>query len=124
MNKSRPVNLDLSTVRLPITAYVSLLHRVSGVVMLGGILLLIWMLDISLSSSEGFSELQAILAETWAKVVLLLVLAALTYHLVAGIKHLIMDMGIGETLEGGKLGAKLTLAAFAVLVILEGVWLW
>ena len=92
--------------------------------MLGGILLLIWMLDISLSSSEGFSELQTILAETWAKVVLLLVLAALTYHLVAGIKHLIMDMGIGETLEGGKLGAKLTLAAFAVLVILEGVWLW
>lgn len=124
MNKSRPVNLDLSTVRLPITAYVSILHRVSGVVMLGGILLLVWMLDISLSSSEGFSELQAILAETWAKVVLWLVLAALTYHLVAGVKHLVMDMGIGETLEGGKLGAKLTLAAFFVLVILEGVWLW
>ena len=92
--------------------------------MLGGILLLVWMLDISLSSSEGFSELQAILAETWAKVVLWLVLAALTYHLVAGVKHLVMDMGIGETLEGGKLGAKLTLAAFFVLVILEGVWLW
>ena len=124
MNKSRPVNLDLSTVRLPITAYVSILHRVSGVVILGGVLLLVWMLDISLSSSEGFSELQAILAETWAKVVLWLVLAALTYHLVAGVKHLVMDMGIGETLEGGKLGAKLTLAAFFVLVILEGVWLW
>lgn len=124
VNKNRPVNLDLSTISLPITGYVSFLHRVSGVVLLGGILVLLWMLDLSLSSAEGFEKLKEILAAPLAKIVLWGVLAALAYHFVAGVKHLIMDLGIGESLEGGKLGARIALVCAAILIVLTGVWIW
>lgn len=124
MNKKRPVNLELSTIKFPITAIVSILHRISGVALLAGILILMWMLDVSLSSEEGFASLQETLNLPLAKIVLWAVLAALAYHLMAGIRHLIMDLGVGETLEGGRLGAKLVFLATFVLVVLAGVWIW
>jgi succinate dehydrogenase / fumarate reductase cytochrome b subunit len=52
------------------------------------------------------------------------VLAALIYHSVAGIKHLIMDLGIGESLEGGILGAKLVMCISALLILLAGAMIW
>ncbi len=124
MNTNRPVNLDLSTIKFPITAIVSITHRVSGVVMLGGILVLMWMLDVSLSSEEGFNSIKETLQAPLAKLILWGVLAALAYHTVAGIRHLIMDLGIGETLEGGKLGATLTVVVSIILIILAGLWVW
>lgn len=124
MNKNRPVNLDISTIKLPVTAYVSILHRVSGVVLLAGVLILLWMLDTSLSSQEGFDSLKEILTAPFAKIVLWGVLAALAYHFVAGVRHLIMDMGVGESLEGGKLSAKIALFFSIVLIVLAGVWIW
>ena len=42
----------------------------------------------------------------------------------AGVRHLIMDMGIGETLEGGKLGSKIVIVISVVLIVLVGVWVW
>lgn len=59
-----------------------------------------------------------------AKFVVWVLLSGLMYHLTAGIRHLIMDLGIGETLEGGKLGAKLVFIISAVLIVLMGVWIW
>ena len=51
------------------------------------------------------------------------VLSGLAYHFVAGIKHLIMDLGIGESLEGGALLAKLTVSVAALLIVLAGFWI-
>ena len=82
------------------------------------------MLDVSLSSEEGFNSVRETLSLPLAKLVVWAVLAALAYHLIAGIRHLMMDMGVGETLEGGRLGAKLVLLFSIVLVALAGVWLW
>ncbi len=124
MNKNRPVNLDIGTIQFPITAIVSITHRVTGMVSLAGMLILMWMLDVSLDSRESFEFLLEIMANPLAKFVLWGVLAALAYHLVAGLRHLIMDIGIGETLEGGKAGAKVTIAISVILIILAGVWLW
>ena len=124
MNDKRPVNLDIGSIRLPITAYVSILHRVSGVVLLVLAGVGLWMLDVSLSSETGFAELQTALASFWVKLVLWALIAALAYHLTAGIRHLVMDMGIGESLRGGVLGARLVLVISVVLTILAGVWLW
>lgn len=124
MNKNRPVNLDLSTIRFPITAIVSITHRVTGVVSLAGVLILMWMFDASLASEDSFGALQELLHNPLAKFVLWGVLAALAYHLCAGVKHLIMDMGFGETLEGGKSAAKATIAFAVVLIVLAGVWVW
>lgn len=124
MNTNRPVNLDLYTVNFPITAIVSILHRVSGVVLLGGVIILLWMLDMSLSSEEGFNSLQETLQAPLAKIILWGVLAALAYHLVAGIRHLIMDLGVGETLEAGKRGAVISIAISIILILLAGYWVW
>jgi len=122
VNKNRPVNLDLSTVKFPITAIVSILHRISGVITLGGVIILMWLLDASLASEESFLSLQEHLANPLVQFIVWAVLAALGYHLVMGTRHLIMDMGIGETLEGGRLGAKLAIFA-AVVVILGAGWI-
>ncbi|MYM62757.1 succinate dehydrogenase, cytochrome b556 subunit [Pseudomaricurvus sp. HS19] len=124
MNKNRPVNLDLATIKLPITAYVSILHRVSGVILFAGVAILLSMLDCSLDSAESFASLQNSLQQPLIQFLIWGTLAALAYHMVAGVRHLIMDCGIGETLEGGRLGAKILLVVAIVLIILAGVWVW
>lgn len=124
MNKNRPVNLDISTIKLPITAYVSILHRVSGVILFAGIAILLAMLDSSLASEQSFADLKDGLASPVCKFIVWATLSALVYHMVAGIRHLIMDAGIGETLEGGQAGAKIALVVAVILILLVGVWVW
>lgn len=124
VNSKRPVNLDISTIHFPIPAIASILHRVSGIVAFVGIAFLLYGLDLSLSSQTGFSSVADVMAHPLAKLVIWGTLSALAYHLVAGIRHLIMDMGVGETLEGGRLSAKITFAVSVVLIILLGVWIW
>ncbi len=85
---------------------------------------MLYALDKSLASEEGFAEVKACLTSPFAKLVTWGLLSALLYHLVAGVRHLIMDLGIGETLEGGKLGSKIVLAVSVVLIVLVGVWVW
>lgn len=124
MKTNRPVNLDLTTVKFPITAIVSIMHRITGVALLAGVLILMWMLDLSLSSEEGFKTVAQMMGAPLAKIIVWGVLAALAYHTVAGIRHLIMDLGIGETLEGGKMGAAIVVGASVILIVLAGVWVW
>jgi succinate dehydrogenase / fumarate reductase cytochrome b subunit len=64
------------------------------------------------------------MTSVWAKLGVWGVLSALIYHSVAGVKHLIMDAGIGETLEGGQMAAKMVFAVSAVLIVLGGLWIW
>jgi succinate dehydrogenase / fumarate reductase, cytochrome b subunit len=124
VNSQRPVNLDLRTIKLPITAYTSILHRVSGVILFLGIILMLFALDKSLASEEGFAEVKAYLTSPLVKLIVWGLLSALLYHLVAGVRHLIMDMGVGESLEGGKLGSKIVIAVSAVVIVLAGIWIW
>ncbi|WP_237057593.1 succinate dehydrogenase, cytochrome b556 subunit [Microbulbifer sediminum] len=124
MNKDRPVNLDISTIKLPAAALVSILHRVSGVVLFAVVALLLYMLDASLSSEQGFADTAALFSSVPAKLLLWASLAALTYHLIAGVRHLLMDLGIGESLEGGRRGAVLVLVVSVIVILLTGVWLW
>lgn len=124
MNDNRPVNLDLFTIKQPIPAIASIIHRVSGLLLFFGIAILIYMLDQSLSSEQSFKELQECFSGLFAKLVLWGLLSSLIYHLVAGFKHLLMDFGIGETLEGAQLGAKLTLGISIILIIVTGVAIW
>jgi succinate dehydrogenase / fumarate reductase cytochrome b subunit len=121
---TRPVNLDIGTMRLPITAWASITHRASGVFLFVAMAVLIWMLDASLRSPESFASLQQTLTSIPAKLVLWVILAGAAYHSAAGIKHLVMDFGIGETMEGGVLGARITIASAVVLAVLAGVWIW
>ncbi len=124
MKKNRPVNLDLMTIRMPINAIVSILHRISGVFIFLAIPMLLWMFQLSVSSQLGFAQLQECLTSPLSKLVMWGVLSAFIYHLVAGIRHLIMDMGIGEEKQSGRLAAKISLAISIVLIVALGVWLW
>ena len=124
MKDNRPVNLDIGTMRLPITAWVSISHRISGVVLFVASIGMLWALDTSLSSAEGFARLGELLTSVPAKAALWVVGTALIYHTLAGIKHLIMDFGIGEGMEGGILGSRLVIGASVVLSVLLGVSLW
>lgn len=124
MKNQRPVNLDISTIKLPVTAVVSILHRLSGVFLFAGVAVLLWMLAASLASEESFIALQETLSNPLCQFVIWSVLAALAYHTVAGIRHVFMDCGIGESLKGGQRGAMLVLVLAAVLMVLAGVWLW
>lgn len=124
MNDNRPVNLDLFTIKQPIPAIASILHRISGLLLFIFAAFLICALDQSLSSEESFLGLQETLSGGLVKLTVWVVLSSLIYHLVAGLKHLLMDLGVGETLEGGQLGAKLTLGISVVLIIVTGVAIW
>ncbi|MEH6591496.1 MAG: succinate dehydrogenase, cytochrome b556 subunit [Halioglobus sp.] len=124
MKDKRPVNLDIGTMRLPITAWASITHRASGVFIFAGMAVLLWALDASLRSPESFADLQACLANPLMKFVIWAVVAGLIYHTVAGVKHLLMDVGIGETFEGGSRGARIVIGVSAVLILLAGIWIW
>ena len=119
----RPVNLDIGTIALPITAIASILHRVSGVVLFFGSGILLWLLDLSLRSPEDFAQAAALLQTPLFLLLVWGVTAALLYHMCAGVRHLLMDLGIGESLEGGRRGALLMFVASAVLILLAGWYL-
>ena len=124
MNDKRPVNLDLSTIKFPVTAIASITHRVTGVAIFLALPILLWMLDRSLASPESFADLKALMTSPLVKLVVWAILAVLLYHLVAGIRHLVMDAGVGESLEGGRRGAKLVFIISVVLILLVGGWIW
>jgi|TARA_R110000868_G_scaffold35289_3_gene126659 succinate dehydrogenase / fumarate reductase cytochrome b subunit len=120
----RPVNLDIGSMRLPITAWASITHRASGVFLFFAMVFLVWALDMSLRSPEDFAVLQDTLTGPLAKLILWAIVAGLIYHALAGIKHIIMDFGIGESFEGGALGARLVIGLSVVLTLLAGVLIW
>ena len=119
MNK-RPVNLDLTTIRLPLSAILSILHRISGVIIFLGMPILLWMFGQSLSSEADFLDLQKMLDNTFYKLVFLGILAALSYHIIAGIKHLFMDKGIGESKASAKIAARLVIFFTVIAFIFLG----
>ena len=124
MNKQRPVNLDLSTIKMHPAANASILHRVSGVIMVFAIGILLLTLSTTLSSAEGFAQIQGYLDGFFFRFIIFGCLSALTYHLLAGVRHLLMDLGHFEELASGNISAKVIIVTWLVLSAVIGVWLW
>lgn len=124
VKKSRPVNLDLQTMRFPLTAIASILHRVSGVITFVALAVLLWLLNLSLSSSDGFSTAVSITDSFFVKFVLWGILTALFYHIVLGIRHLLMDLGYFEEMETGLASTKVSFVIVAILSVFAGVLVW
>ncbi|QYK00079.1 succinate dehydrogenase cytochrome b556 subunit [Shewanella psychrotolerans] len=124
VKKQRPVHLDLQTIRFPATAIASILHRVSGVIMLFAVGILIWLLSESLASAESFAGIQSLFDNFFVKFVVWGILTALGYHLVVGVRHLIMDTGRWEELDSGNTSAKVAFVIAATLSIIAGIWVW
>jgi succinate dehydrogenase / fumarate reductase cytochrome b subunit len=124
MNQKRPVNLDLRTIKFPLPAIGSILHRISGFILFFFIPLFLWALGQSLSSAKGFAEVSQCLGNPVLKFFVWAFLSALIYHLLAGIRHLFMDIGIGENLGSARRGTSIVFILSVVLIILLGWWLW
>jgi len=124
MNKRlRPINLQL-TKYLPLPAIASITHRISGVILFVGLGFLLYLLDESLRSAQGLEQARASLAQPIPKLLIFFVLATLIYHFVAGIRHLLLDFEIGDSLEGARLASKVTFGVSIAMILLTGVWLW
>lgn len=123
VRSARPKNLNLFTIRFPLTAITSIMHRVSGFVLFLLIPVALWVLQLSLDSL-GFDRLQGFMSSIPAKLIIWLLLAPFCYHLVAGIRHLLSDLHFGNTRAGGKRASIVTLIVSFVLFILVGIWLW
>ena len=124
VNKPRPKNLNLLTIRFPIPAIISILHRLSGVFLFLLIPIILCGLDCSLSSESSFQKLHNSLTTPLTKVLVWLLLAPFLYHFVAGIRHLLMDMNIGVELKSGRLSALLVIMMTILLLVLAGIYLW
>lgn len=125
MNKKRPVNLDLRTIKQPLPAITSILHRVTGVALFFGAIFMMYILSLSLESQSGFDEAAVMLSDSFfARLIAWGLVSALLYHFFAGIKHLIMDAGHLEEIESGHKASQVTLIISAVSILLAGVWIW
>ncbi|MGC6480636.1 MAG: succinate dehydrogenase, cytochrome b556 subunit [Porticoccaceae bacterium] len=124
MKTKRPVNLDIGSIKLPITSYVSILHRVSGVVLFFAVALLLCVFDASLESEQSFQSLKESFASPLIQFVTWAALAALAYHFVAGIRHLIMDLGFGEdSFESGRRSAWVVVVVAILLMVAISGWI-
>lgn len=126
MSPDRPVNLPLSrlAMAMPVTAAASILHRITGIVLFAGVFFLCYLLDLAATDSAGFEQAAGVLAAPHGKLALWVVLTSLAYHVVAGIRHLLLDFHIGDTLSGGRAGAWISLAVALVAGVVLAVWLW
>ena len=124
MDNKRPVNLDIGTIKLPITSYVSILHRVSGVILFFSVAIFLWMLESSLASEESFNQLAETLNSPICQFIIWGSLAALAYPAIAGIRHLIMDMGFGEdSFQSGRNSAWVAVVLAIVVISLIAWWI-
>lgn len=124
MHDSRPKNLNLFTIRFPIPAIASILHRVSGVILFLAIPLILCALKSSLMSEQDFNDIHQALDGPIPKFILWALLSSFIFHFVAGIRHLLMDINIGVELKSGRLGAIAVFAIAILLIVLTGIWLW
>lgn len=123
MPRYRPVEISPASY-LPVTAVASITHRITGVALFAGLAYLLWLLDMALASEEGFVRAAGFIQTPFGKLALWAVLAALAYHFMAGIKHLLFDFHVGDSLSGARRAAWLTLSAAALAALGLGVWLW
>ena len=107
----RPIHYDLSPAHLPLPAWVSILHRISGVLLFLALPLGVWALAASLSGEAGFERIRGWVLFPVGKLVVLLAAWAFLHHLFAGLRHLTLDVHWGEARGHARASAGLVLAA-------------
>lgn len=124
MVKERPKHLDLSKIKLPLPALVSILHRISGVLLFLSFPLLLMLLQYSLRSIETYTHLVGLLHHPLSKLALLGLLWATLHHICSGIRCLALDMDWGIKLAQARASSKWVLIVSLALTALIGARLW
>ena len=124
MDKEHPKHLALHLIKLPLPGFVSILHRISGLLLFFALPLLLLMLQYSLRSIETYTQLMAMLAHPLAKLLLLGLLWAFLHHFCAGLRYLAIDLHYVRDLAQARNSSKAVLAASLLLTVLLGAKLW
>ncbi len=118
---------DLTTYRLPPAGWVSILHRVSGLLMFLLLPFVVWLLDASLTSELSFERFTSAFSAgigfvpgALVKLVVLALIWGYLHHFIAGVRHLYMDMTHSVTKEFGKSSALVTLVLSLGLTVVLG----
>ena len=115
-NKPRPVFLNLLVIRLPIGGIISILHRISGVLLVFLLPAVIYLFELSLESPEQFTKVQGWFGSVSGKLALFFLLVVFVQHLFSGLRHLALDIDWGVEKKTARLTAWGTLlATIAVL---------
>jgi succinate dehydrogenase / fumarate reductase cytochrome b subunit len=124
MQKQRPKNLNLFTIRLPINAVVSILHRASGMVLFLALPLVLLGFQYSLHSPESYEAL-ANLFDTWLiKLILISLSWAFFHHFFAGIRHLLQDIHWMTSLQKARFSGRVVLWLVAISVLTFAFVIW
>ena len=125
MQDLRPRFLNLTQIKFPITAIVSIAQRVSGVFLFIALPVILCYLQQSLTSQTSFNEVVASIGNNiWLQLGIWLYALALVFHTLGGIRHLIMDIGFLEELCIAKLTSYLTFALTLVLMLIAYLWIY
>ena len=122
--RRRPIWFNLSPLNLPVPGLVSILHRVSGLLLFLGLVWFLFLLDMSLSSEAGFERFRGYFAHPTVKIALLGLLWAYLHHSCAGIRYLFMDVDKGVGLAATRKTSYAVLVVSIVLMALLGAKLW
>ena len=122
--KNRPKNLNLLTIRLPINALVSILHRATGCVLFLVLPVILLLLQLSLSSAAHFEMVVSILHSPFIKLMLIGLAWAFLHHFFAGVRHLAMDVHWMTTLIKARYTSKIVLVLGALTTLMLAVKLW
>ena len=122
--KNRPKNLNLLTIKLPINALVSILHRATGCILFLMLPVILLLLQWSLSSALHFETVIAILHSPFIKLMLLGLAWAFFHHFFAGIRHLAMDVHWMTTLMKARYTSKVVLVLGVVATLILAIKLW
>ena len=114
-NDDRPLSPHISIYRWPITMVLSILHRITGIALSVGLVVLVaWLFDAA-SGPEAYSVFMAVMDSLIGKLMLIAWSLAFFYHLSNGARHLIWDSGRGLEKSSANLSSWLVLAATVAL---------
>jgi len=111
----RPLSPHVSVYRFQYTMIGSFTHRVTGVAMAVGLIVLVGWLVAAASGAATFATATALLSGTVFKVLLALWLLAFCYHLFNGVRHLVWDLGYGYEKRDARRSYRVTIAAALIL---------
>ena len=118
-------NVDLGDlllrISLPFSAWVSISHRLSGLVLFFGVGLCLYALVLAMESAEGFNAAKELLSRPIPMIITLALIFLLIFHISAGVKHLLLDWHIGDNIVFARYGS-MVVVLLAVLITL-GIWL-
>lgn len=124
MRTTRPKYLDLTRIRLPVPALVSILHRISGAALFLFLPFLLYLLHASLASPDSYVRYRAAIAQPLVKLILIGLLWAYLHHFLAGLRFLALDLHWGIELQPARTTSRAVLAMSLLLTAILGVWLW